>query len=68
MRLKLLFIFHWIFAHIELKNIFIPLSTKKFIPVHGEKGWKGVMDVYIFGIRIARFDLAAPWERHGQIK
>ena len=62
MYIKFRLLISWIFAHIEIRNIFIPLSTKKLIPPNVGSGWKGVIDVYVFGIRIARFDSAAPWE------
>lgn len=68
MYIKIRLFISWFFAHVEFKNIFIPLSTKKFIPPNVGNGWKGVIDVYIFGIRVARFDSAAPWEVHGKIK
>ncbi len=66
MYIKFRLFISWFFSHVYLKNIFIPLSTRKFVPLHDDSGWKGVMDVYIFGIRIARFDLAAPWDFHGK--
>lgn len=66
MYIKFRLLISWFFSHVELKNIFIPLSTKRFIPLNDGKGWKGVLDVYVFGIRIARFDLTSPWDFHGK--
>lgn len=57
-----LFIF-WILDHFSLKRVFIPLSTCSFIPAHAGS-WTGVTDVYVFGLRVARFQRTKPWEKN----
>lgn len=52
----------WFIGHFDLRFIFIPFAIKNIAPVdHQNRMYIGYMDIFIFGIRIARIQKTKPW-------